>query len=141
MERINSISVSAGYAALKAKATGRRCCMNFELGDRVLRKSTRDAGFVYAIRRKRAVMVEVKWESDGHRTWLPSEELIAWDRAENPPSVKKSGWGNTTPEYLIDLRAKIAKHPEKNRKKEKKLMGHQLTKDLLNLSEDRKSVV
>jgi hypothetical protein len=82
----------------------------------------------------------VRWEDTGIRQTLPVEEFRHWDKATVPPPMPISTpHGNTTPKYLVALREERAKHPEKNRKKERKLMEAQLAKDLIGLSDKRKN--
>lgn len=72
----------------------------FEVGDRVVRKSTEQAGFVHGVRKNKTLMIEVRWDASGLKIWLPAEEFRVWDKAEVPPPARITSWGRTTPLYL-----------------------------------------
>lgn len=76
----------------------------FEVGDRIIRKTTRQAGAITNMRRSRALMLEVKWDQ-GTTQWLPAEEFMLWDVSDPPPAVPASSWGRTTPEYIRQIRS------------------------------------
>ncbi len=79
--------------------------MRFEVGDRVIRKQNDAVGSVQSVRRTRVEMVEVKWEADGIKFWLPSEEFRLWDKSEAPTPPKVNWQGRTTPTYITHMRS------------------------------------
>src|ERR1700679_2130529 len=90
--------------------------MDFEVGDKVVRKSTLELGSVQSTRRAKALMVEVKWDATGVKQWLPAEEFQPWDKSELPPPPYVSPWGRTTPGYIIGIRSSAQVRDErKNR--------------------------
>lgn len=113
--------------------------MEFSVGDRIIRKSSQESGFVHETRKARTLMIEVRWESTGIKQWLPAEEFKAWDKATSPPVVQKTGWGNTTPAYLVELRRQQWKKPDRMQAKVLDRRIKRLTETLLNLSDKKKS--
>lgn len=79
--------------------------MEFSVGDKVMLKSTSRRGFVMATERRRTPMVEVKWEDDGLKQWLPADQFRPWDVLDAPTTLPRtSKLGRTTPDYIIQLR-------------------------------------
>lgn len=108
----------------------------FEVGDRIIRKSNQQNGFVKSVEKRRVFMVEVHWDT-GIDQWLPAEEFREWDKSDIPPPVRLSTIGRTTPEYLVDLRRKNPIKP--NPAKAKKLAAQRLADDLSLLSDRKKN--
>ena len=80
---------------------------DFEIGMRVIRKRTDEAGFIRGVRKAKATMVEVRWETSGVSQWLPAEEVRVYDKSDPAPTPQRTGHGNTTPQYLVDLRKEL----------------------------------
>jgi hypothetical protein len=112
--------------------------MTMEVGDRIIRKFDRRAGFVHDVRIARTVMVEVRWDDTDGRQWLPAEEFQPWTQADPPPPpATVTRLGRTTPAYLLDLRRK---NPlKKDSTRERKLAEQQLANDLAGLSGRKKT--
>ena len=113
--------------------------MEFSIGDRIIRKSSQEPAFVQDTRKARTMMVEVRWESTGLKQWLLAEEFKAWDKATAPPITQKTGWGNTTPAYLVELRRQQWKNPDRKQTKELDRRIKRLTETLVSLSDKKKS--
>src|SRR5271170_5978015 len=88
----------------------------FEVGDRIVRRFSGLAGFVSATEKRRAAMVEIRWDATGLKQWLPAEEFEPWsEKQQLPPEVKTTSWGRTTPAYITRIRSsKQCKDERKN---------------------------
>src|ERR1700690_4491136 len=60
--------------------------MEYEVGDRVMQKSSDEWGIVQATRQTRVLLVEAQW-STGVKQWLPADQLRPFDKAQTPPPV------------------------------------------------------
>lgn len=114
----------------------------FAIGDRVLRKSNDQAGFVKDKRPARIEMVEVRWEQCERTEWLPSEELRLWDKSTPPPPPAVTPWGRTTPAYLVEIRRKIFADPARRyeyaKSKQKQIAQMKMADRLVSLSGQKK---
>ena len=110
--------------------------IELEIGDRVIKKSTGEAGFVHDTRKKRALMIEVHWETTNLCQWLPAEELRAPAASDPPPPTRITPWGRTTPSYLVTLRKQVR---STRRKPDPKRAQEKLAEKLLSLSGARKN--
>ena len=109
----------------------------FEVGDKVIRKTTEDVGYVHSIRKYKVLMVEVRIDATGLRQWFPAEEFRMWDKNEIPPQVELTRWGRTTPAYMVNLRnSKQVRDIRDNRNK--RYEEYRLAESLLALSDKRK---
>jgi hypothetical protein len=115
--------------------------VQLEIGSRVIRISTEESGFIHAMNKGRALMVEVRWESTGIKQWLPADQVRIWDKIAAPPPKPLTIWGRTTPEYLVSLRYKLAHDPavlQAREERKKKQKAEKLADTLAGLSDRRK---
>lgn len=83
----------------------------FEIGDKIIRISNEEVGFIHDTNKGKVIMVEVRWEATEIKQWLPAELVRPWDKASAPPTNALTGWGRTTPQHLIDIRYELSHDP------------------------------
>jgi hypothetical protein len=90
--------------------------MEFQVGQRVVRKTSEQSGFIHEKRRGKVVMLEVRWEESGIKQWLPAEEFRLWDKSATPPPSGLGYRGRTTPDYISRIRSSKQCKDERNRR-------------------------
>lgn len=99
-----------------------------KVGDRVVRKSTLESGYIYTAKKlpSGCYMVAVLWDGKESTQWLPSEEVRPWDKM--PPPLPG-------PE---PTRRKFFKRPLSNARR-KEMEAQKLADKLVGLSGKRKN--
>ncbi len=111
--------------------------MDWEVGQRILRKSNGREGYIHSIVRKR--LIEVRWTDTAVCEVLPIEEFRLPDRTEPPTAESRTSWGNTTPRYLVDLRKKLRSEPKPPNPFEVRASQERLANQLVGLSGKKKN--
>lgn len=113
--------------------------MDFEVGQRVIRGSNGQSGFIHAVEKRRTLMLEIKWESSGTKQWLPASEVRAWDKLSEPiktPPIDKRNRKQRTSEVLkLDAELRKARREYWEKKKVVGMYGDYL----YSLSDERKN--
>lgn len=105
------------------------------VGDRIIRKSSLEGGYILAARKQTsgAYMVCVRWDSSDTPQWLPSQEIRPWDKLQTPTTPKMTSLGRTTPQYLVALRRSLTRDQKTIHDRGRKRQEQQIADELVKL--------